>query len=125
MSSAFDPQLLSYDASRSSGMNVGWNAQGQPDQLAAFGQTVKYQWYAGKIEGKPPEARLTLQSNLVRSTCSRLTRCIRTSTAFSAAMIIEPAGSTWQCGDTEVLRVVTRPPPSGQHSRFGHRHVAG
>src|SRR5262249_32647902 len=24
------PQLLSYDASRSSGMNVGWNRQGQP-----------------------------------------------------------------------------------------------
>ncbi len=32
------PQLLSYDAARSSGMNVGWNRQGQPDQTVGFGQ---------------------------------------------------------------------------------------
>ena len=44
------PQLLSYDMFTSSGMNVGWNSQGGKDQLAGFGKTVKYTWYAGKIE---------------------------------------------------------------------------
>jgi len=43
------PQLLSYDAASSQGMNIGWNRQGRPDQLATFGNTVKYQWYAGTI----------------------------------------------------------------------------
>jgi len=44
------PQLLSYDAASSQGMNIGWNRQGRPDQLATFGNTVKYTWYAGKID---------------------------------------------------------------------------
>jgi hypothetical protein len=44
------PQLLGYDPASSQGMNIGWNRQGRPDQLATFGNTVKYQWYAGKIE---------------------------------------------------------------------------
>ena len=44
------PQLLGYDPASSQGMNIGWNRQGRPDQLASFGNTVKYQWYAGRIE---------------------------------------------------------------------------
>jgi hypothetical protein len=47
------PQLLSYDPASSSGVNVGWNTQGQAvptDQAVRFGQTIKYQWYAGKID---------------------------------------------------------------------------
>ena len=44
------PQLLSYDAAKSNGINVGWNSQGQTDQVVGFGKTIKYQWYAGKID---------------------------------------------------------------------------
>jgi hypothetical protein len=44
------PQLLSYDAALGGGINVGWNRVGQTDQVAGFGKTVKYLWYAGKID---------------------------------------------------------------------------
>lgn len=47
------PQLLSYDPAKSSGVNVGWNTQGQPvstDQVVPVGKTINYQWYAGKID---------------------------------------------------------------------------
>ena len=44
------PQLLSYDAATSFGMNVGWNSKGRADQFANFNETVKYQWYAGRID---------------------------------------------------------------------------
>jgi hypothetical protein len=47
------PQLLSYDPAKNSGVNVGWNTQGQAvptDQAVPFGKTIKYTWYAGKID---------------------------------------------------------------------------
>lgn len=93
------PQLLSYDAARSNGINVGWNRQGQPDQLAAFGQTIKYQWYAGKID-RAPGGNLTYTPvefgslNLFPS--DPLYQSIN---GLFGQMIIEPAGSTWKCGD--------------------------
>ena len=47
------PQLLSYDGAKSSGLNVGWNREGpaaSADQTVGFNKTIKYQWYAGKVE---------------------------------------------------------------------------
>jgi len=46
------PQLLSYDAASSSGLNVGWNREnnGGANQTIPFGQTKTYTWYAGKID---------------------------------------------------------------------------
>lgn len=41
------PQLLSYDAATSNGLNVGYNPQ---TQVAEPGKSVQYQWYAGSIE---------------------------------------------------------------------------
>jgi hypothetical protein len=113
------PQLLSYDASRSSGMNVGWNRQGQPDQLAGFGQTVKYQWYAGKVErgagGNPAHTPVEFGSlNLVPS--DPLYQNIN---GLFGAMVIEPPGSTWQCGDTGSLASCdpsASPPPGTRAS---------
>src|SRR5262245_25639023 len=97
------PQLLGYDASRSSGMNVGWNRQGQPDQLVAFGKTVKYQWYAGKIDrdagGSVTYTPVEFGSlNLFPS--DPLYQNIN---GLFGAMIIEPQGSTWQCGEAGSL----------------------
>jgi hypothetical protein len=94
------PQLLGYDAARSSGMNVGWNRQGQPDQLAGFGQTVKYQWYAGKID-RAADGSLTYTPvefgslNLFPSDPA-----YQHINGLFGSMIIEPEGSSWQCGDT-------------------------
>ncbi len=93
------PQLLSYDAARSTGISVGWNRQDQPDPLAGFGKTVKYQWYAGKIDrdaaGNPAYTPVEFGSlNLFPSD-----PVYQHLNGLFGAMIIEPQGSTWQCGD--------------------------
>jgi hypothetical protein len=97
------PQLLSYDSARSNGMAIGWNGQGQPSQLAAFGQTVKYQWYAGKIERN---AGGTLDYTPVEFGSLNLfpsDQIFQNFNGLFGQMIIEPAGSTWQCGDPTSL----------------------
>jgi hypothetical protein len=103
------PQLLSYDSARSNGMNIGWNRQGQPDQLAGFGKTVQYQWYAGKIERNP--GGLTYipvefgSLNLFPSD-----QVYQNYNSLFGQMIIEPQGSSWQCGDVGNLRNCDPPP---------------
>jgi len=97
------PQLLSYDSARSNGMNIGWNREGMPDQLAAFGTTVKYQWYAGTIKRN---AGGTLDYTPVEFGSLNLfpsDQIFQNYTGLFGQMIIEPAGSTWQCGETGSL----------------------
>jgi hypothetical protein len=97
------PQLLSFDAATSYGFDVGWNKQGQPGQVAAFGgsNTKKYTWYAGKIE-RAANGSLTYTPvefgalNLFPSDQS-----YQGINGLFGAMIIEPAGSTWNC-DPEI-----------------------
>lgn len=96
------PQLLSYDSARSNGMNIGWNRKDQPDQLAKFGQPpVQYQWYAGKIEtvgGSLTYTPVEFGSlNLFPSD-----QVFQNFNGLFGQMIIEPAGSTWKCGDNAV-----------------------
>ncbi|HWT03203.1 MAG TPA: hypothetical protein VN256_23325 [Pyrinomonadaceae bacterium] len=92
------PQLLAYDGALSNGVNVGWNSQGQQDQSAAFGQTVKYQWYAGKIERDQTTKALVYTPvefgalNLMPSD-----PVFQQINGLFGSMIIEPAGSTWKC----------------------------
>jgi hypothetical protein len=91
------PQLLSYDPARSQGMNIGWNRQGQPDQLASFNNTVKYQWYAGKIDRS---AGGTLTYTPVEFGSLNLfpsDLMYQQPNGLFGSMIIEPAGSTWTC----------------------------
>jgi hypothetical protein len=91
------PQLLSYDPARSMGANVGFNRKGQPDQLAAFGKTVKYQWYAGKIS-RGTGGNLTYTDvefgslNLFPSDLM-----YQQPNGLFGAMIIEPKGASWLC----------------------------
>jgi manganese oxidase len=97
------PQLLSYDSARSNGMNIGWNRQGMPDQLAAFGKTVKYQWYAGTIKRS---AGGTLEYTPVEFGSLNLfpsDQIFQNYNGLFGQMIIEPAGSKWQCGETGSL----------------------
>jgi hypothetical protein len=93
------PQLLSYDAATSFGMNIGWNSKGRADQFANFNETVKYQWYAGKIDrGTNGTLNYTPVEfgalNLISSD-----PMFQHPNGVFGQMIIEPAGSTWQCGD--------------------------
>jgi hypothetical protein len=97
------PQLLSYDAATSFGMNVGWNSKGRADQFANFNETVKYRWYAGRIDrgtnGTLNYTPVELGSlNLFSSD-----PLFQHPNGVFGQMIIEPAGSTWQCGDPDSL----------------------
>jgi hypothetical protein len=97
------PQLLSYDAARSTGSNIGWNSQGQPNQLASFNQTVKYQWYAGKIDRA---TNGTLSYTPVEFGSLNLfpsDQIYQNLNGLFGSMIIEPAGSTWKCGEPTSL----------------------
>jgi hypothetical protein len=100
------PQLLSYDPATSSGVNVGWNTQGQAvptDQAVPFGKTIKYQWYAGKIDRA---ANGTLSYTPVEFGSLNLFPSdpeFQHINGLFGSMIIEPAGSTWKCGEATSL----------------------
>jgi hypothetical protein len=96
------PQLLSYDAATSDGINVGWNSD-MKNQVVPFGQTIKYQWYAGKIDrdvnGAPTYTPVEFGSlNLFPSD-----PVYQHINGLFGSMIIEPKGSTWKCGETTNL----------------------
>jgi hypothetical protein len=91
------PQLLSYDQARSNGINVGWNRQGQPDQLAGFGQTIQYQWYAGKIERTPAGPLRYTPVEFGSLNLFPSDPLYQSINGLFGQMIIEPAGSTWTC----------------------------
>jgi len=112
------PQLLSYDAAKSTGINIGWNAQGQPDQVVPFGQTVKYQWYAGKIERKGGDLKyLPVEFGALNLFPSDT--MFQNINGLFGSMIIEPAGSKWQCGEVGSLADCdpsAAPPPTTRAS---------
>jgi hypothetical protein len=97
------PQLLAYDAAQSFGMNVGWNSQGQKDQVVPFGKTIQYQWYAGKV-GRNSVGGLTY-TPIEYGSLNLLTSdpVYQNINGLFGAMVIEPAGSTWKCGEAVSL----------------------
>jgi hypothetical protein len=115
------PQLLAYDAAKSSGLNVGWNREGQPnnfDQTIGFNQTQTYQWYAGTIN-RAANGSLTHTPvefgalNLFPSDVM-----FANPNGLFGSMIIEPQNSTWQCGEAGNLQSCdpTATPPSSRAS---------
>ncbi|HEU4836955.1 MAG TPA: hypothetical protein VFS90_21155 [Pyrinomonadaceae bacterium] len=104
------PQLLTYDPASSQGMNIGWNRQGRPDQLATFGNTVTYQWYAGKAE-RSANGTLTYTPvefgslNLFPSDVM-----YQQPNGLFGAMIIEPSNATsWTCDGANGTQVSCEP----------------
>jgi hypothetical protein len=99
------PQLLSYDAATSTGTNIGYNSKNQPSQLASYGQTVKYRWYAGKVVRK---ADGTLEHTPVEFGSLNLFPSDPMFQHFNGlfgSMVIEPAGAKkWECGEASGLR---------------------
>lgn len=98
------PQLLSYDAVTSTGINVGYNSKNQPSQIASYGKTVKYRWYAGKVERK---ADGTLTHTPVEFGSLNLFPSDPMFQHFNGlfgSMVIEPADAKWQCGEGSDLR---------------------
>jgi hypothetical protein len=99
------PQLLSYDVTAADGFNVGNN----PSITAAPGQTVNYQWYAGRVDrdanGKPVYTPIEYGSiNLAPADA-----LMQDNFGMIGALIIEPKGSTWQTDDnTRAVATVTK-----------------
>lgn len=86
------PQLLSYDATTSNGINIGYNTKNQV--AAVGGAPAQYQWYAGKIErdqtGTLKHTPIEFGSlNLIPS--DPLLQHIN---GLYGAMVIEPDGTT-------------------------------
>jgi hypothetical protein len=113
------PQLLGYDGAQSNGINVGWNREGQKDQVVGLGKTINYEWYAGKIDrdsiGNLDYTPVEFGSlNLFPS--DPLFQHIN---GLFGSMIIEPQGSTWKCGEPANLADCDPsggPPPSTRAS---------
>jgi hypothetical protein len=105
------PQLLGYDAAQSYGINVGWNSKGQKDQVVPVGQTIQYKWYAGKVGRSASGVTHTPieygSLNLIQS--DPLYQNIN---GLFGSMVIEPAGSTWKCGENSNLGSCDPPPPA-------------
>jgi hypothetical protein len=100
------PQLLSYDPATSSGVNVGWNTEGQPaaDQVVRAvpsGQpmnTKKYQWYAGTIDRAANGALQHTAAEFGSLNLFPSDPMFQQINGLFGQMIIEPAGAKkWEC----------------------------
>jgi hypothetical protein len=98
------PQLLSYDAATSFGMNVGWNSVGRPDQFAGFKESVKYTWYAGKIDRASNGTLDYIPVEFGALNLFSSDPLFQHPNGLIGQMIIEPAGTTWDCGDPSSLQ---------------------
>lgn len=114
------PQLLSYDAATSYGFNVGWNSQGQPNQVVGFGsQPIKYTWYAGKIERKRGGKLVHTPVEFGALNLFPSDPVFQNINGLIASMIIEPQGSKWKCGEDASLADCDPgggPPPTSRAS---------
>jgi manganese oxidase len=104
------PQLVAYDATNSTGLNVGYNrlVTGDSTQIVKFSSAAnptfpalqKYQWFAGKIErdGRTANMKHTAvelgSGNLFPSD-----PLFQNINGLFGQIIIEPANSTWNCGE--------------------------
>jgi hypothetical protein len=93
------PQLVSYDVTNSDGFRIGTNpiADGAtPLNTAAPGETVKYTWYAGKVErdtyGKPEY--IPVEFGAVD--LAPADALMQDNFGLIGALIVEPKGSKWE-----------------------------
>jgi hypothetical protein len=93
---ALHPQLVSYDASRSDGLNVGLN----PNQLATAPATGKetsqtYQWYAGDLKADASGKVTAVPVEFGATNLTSSDRIKHSNKGAIGALIIEPQGATW------------------------------
>jgi hypothetical protein len=92
------PQLLSYDAAKSTGANIGFNTKGgQPSQSVPYNKTVTYEWYAGKIERDPSGKLNYLPVEFGSLNLFPADPLFQASNSLFGSMVIEPALATWNC----------------------------
>lgn len=92
------PQLLSYDAATSTGSNIGFNTKGgQPSQTVKLNDTVKYTWYAGKIDRDKGGKQTYTPVEFGTLNLFPADPLFQASNSLFGSMVIEPATSTWTC----------------------------
>jgi hypothetical protein len=88
------PQMLYYDPSRYDGISVGNN--GVPaGQMASFGQTVTYKWYAGDIKVNPDGTVTATPIEFGATNLISSDRLLHASRGAIGSLIIEPSDATW------------------------------
>jgi hypothetical protein len=88
------PQLLSFDAATSSGVNVGYN---QTDQAVPLGKSITYKWYAGNVDRDATGALKYTPIELGSANLFPADPLLQHINGMFGAIIVEPAGSTWKC----------------------------
>jgi manganese oxidase len=92
------PQLLSYDGANSSGSNIGFNTkEGQPSQTVKYNDTVKYTWYAGKIDRDKSGKLNYTPVEFGTLNLFPADPLFQASNSLFGSMVIEPADSSWNC----------------------------
>ena len=94
------PQLVSYDLTRSDGANVGRNPFHHGKQTVAPGQRINYYWYAGDVVAPPPGPFQVRPIELGSTALLSSDTLEHSQKGAVGALIIEPAGSSWQLADT-------------------------
>lgn len=105
------PQLLSYDATTSTGVNVGYNFN---NQTAAYNGKVTYRWYAGNVDRNADGTFKYTPVEFGSLNLFPADPLLQHINALYGGMVIEPAGSRWLCGDVGSLRSCD-PPSQGQN----------
>ena len=91
---ALSPQLLSFDAATSSGVDVGYN---QVNQAIQFKQNIIYKWYAGNVDRDQKGALTYTPVELGSLNLFPADPLWHHINSLFGAMVVEPAGSTWKC----------------------------
>jgi hypothetical protein len=105
------PQLLSYDATKSNGLNVGYNTD---KQTAAPGEKVTYRWYAGKVDRNADGTFKYTPVEFGSLNLFPADPLLQHINALFGAMVVEPLGSRWLCGEEGRLASCD-PPLPGQN----------
>ncbi|HVQ39123.1 MAG TPA: hypothetical protein VMS31_16410, partial [Pyrinomonadaceae bacterium] len=77
----------------------GYNSKGQVNQVAKPGETVTYRWFAGKVERDPSGMLKHTPVEFGSLNLFPSDPMFQHYNGLFGAMVIEPAGSTWQCGE--------------------------
>ncbi len=89
------PTMLSYDTTRSAGINVGAN----PPQTAAAGGSVTYTWYAGDIQLDAQGERKLVPIEFGGVHLLPADPLLQASYGLWGALVVEPLGSQWDAAD--------------------------
>jgi hypothetical protein len=98
------PRLISYDAAQDGGLNIGMNGVAdQQYQTVAPGESRTYTWYAGNISLNDNDEREPTPVEFGGVNLVASGQMLQASYGLYGALIIEPAGSSWDPSENHSL----------------------